>query len=73
MESELLVVKLDDDKHPKYYNCMLEGRPRFGPKTKAVRMTDTMAETVARQLQQGWKIDCFVVNGLIRFGSKPKP
>lgn len=68
----MVAVKLNDEKHPQYYLGMLEGRPLFGPKTKAVRMTDALGDAVVRQLQQGWKLDCWLMNGFVRFGSKPK-
>lgn len=70
MADTLLVVRVED-RHPKYYNGMLDGEPRFGPKLKAVRLSPEMAETVARQLQQGWKIECWAMDGLVRFGAKP--
>ena len=70
--SETVVVRTEHGKNPRYYLGMLNGSPCFGAKRKAVRISDDMAETIARQLRDGWKVECWPMNGLIRFGSKNK-
>lgn len=68
----MMIVVMQTDRGPRYYLGMLDGRPRFGDKIDAVRMNDDLAETVVRQLGQGWKRECALMDENIRFGSKPK-
>lgn len=72
MPEENLVIVTVRDKHPQYYTGMLDGSPRFGPKHKAVRLSDDLCGKCVSQLMSGWKIECHAMNGLVRFGAKPK-